>query len=245
MLSGERVDTASVGRVLSDRELGIVIFVDRAMDVLFDLDGTFIDPKAGIVGSIRFALDKLGHAAPETLDWAIGPPLRNTFAKLGLPADRIESAVGFYRENYAAGAMYDAAVYPGIPEAIERLAEQGFRLIVATSKPHVYARPILAHFGLARRFAAIHGAELDGRRDDKAELIAHIVKTERVTPASALMIGDRQYDCLGASANGIAAVGALWGYGSMAELKAAGATALCDRPQGLARLVPWLLKGET
>ena len=217
------------------------------MDVLIDLDGTLIDPKAGILGSVQAALARLGLPVPDadTLGWAIGPPLRTTFPRLGVADADIETAVGFYRENYSAGAMYDAAVYPGIPEALDRLREIGARLIVATSKPHAFARPILRHFGLAGRFAAIHGAELDGRRDDKAELIAHIIATEHVDPAAAVMIGDRRYDIDGARANRLRAIGVLWGYGSMEELRTAGASALCDHPKGLPRLVPWLLKGET
>ena len=58
----------------------------------------------------------------------------------------------------------------------------GCRLIVATSKPHIYARPILREKGLAEHFAAIHGSELDGTRDDKAELIAYILQKEAVDP---------------------------------------------------------------
>ena len=216
------------------------------MDLLIDLDGTLIDPRAGIVGSVQAALGRLGLPVPasETLGWVIGPPLRTTFPQLGVASADVETAVGHYRENYSAGAMFEASVYPGIPEALDRLREIGARLIVATSKPHAFARPILRHFDLADRFAAIHGAELDGRRDHKAELIAHIIATERVDPAAALMIGDRRYDIDGARANAMRSVGVLWGYGSMEELRSAGATALSDQPKGLARLVPWLLRGE-
>lgn len=209
------------------------------MDILIDLDGTLIDPKLGIVGSFQFALERLGHPVPpaEELHWVIGPPLRVSFPKLLGTPDRTEEAVALYRQNYLGGAMYDAVVYDGIPGALDALRDAGCRLFVATAKPHYYARPIIEHFDLARHFAGIHGPELDGTRDHKHDLIAHIVTSANVRPESAIMIGDREHDVLAAARNGMRAIGATWGYGSVDELTAAGAAALCASPAGLAHSV--------
>jgi phosphoglycolate phosphatase len=241
------------------------------MDVLIDLDGTLTDPKVGIVSSVQYALGALNCAIPaaETLNWVIGPPLRDTFPKLGVNAGDVEQALVLYRLNYtghgqvpadgaalspvlapksklglnlgATGgptpAMFSATVYPEIPAVLSRLKADGHRLIVCTSKPHVYARPILEHFELADYFAAIHGAELDGRRDDKSDLIAHIIETERVDASKAVMIGDRLFDINGARANAMRSIGVLWGYGSAEELSAAGADALCEQPSALVDLI--------
>ena len=223
------------------------------MDILLDLDGTLIDPKAGIIDSFQYALQglKLPVPAVDELLWVIGPPLRDSFPKVGVAPANVETALKLYRENYsgAAGthppAMYNADVYPGIDDALATLRRAGCRLIVTTSKPHVFAKPILREKRLADHFAAIHGAELDGTRDDKAELIAHIIKTEQVDTTNALMVGDRKFDCIGASKNGLRSIGVTWGYGSIAELREAGASALCDQPKGLHRLALWMLKGHT
>jgi phosphoglycolate phosphatase len=210
------------------------------MDVLVDLDGTMTDPRSGIVASFRYALAALDCNVPgkDELDWVIGPPLRDSFPQLGVKPADVERALALYRMNYTgkgaeaghAPAMYAATVYPGIASALAKLKADGHRLIVCTSKPHVYARPILGHFELAAHFAAIHGSELDGRNDDKADLIRHIVATEAVDVRHAIMIGDRKFDVLGARANGIPAIGVLWGYGSRAELADAGAAGLCSTP---------------
>ena len=223
------------------------------MDILLDLDGTLIDPKPGIIGSFQHALRGLNLPVPsvDELLWVIGPPLRDSFPKAGVASADVESAVTLYRENYGgaggtrAPAMFNADVYPGIPDALMALRRADCRLIVTTSKPQVFAKPILREKGLAAHFAAIHGAELDGTRDDKAELIAHIIKTEHVDPANAVMVGDRKFDCIGASKNGLRSIGVTWGYGSIAELREAGASALCDQPKGLHRLALWMLKGYT
>ena len=222
------------------------------MDILFDLDGTLVDPKLGIISSVQYALRGLGLPVPpaEELLGFIGPPLRSSFPTIGVAAADVEQALVLYRENYTGAggtrppAMYDAEVYSGIADGLDALRRAGCRLIVATSKPHVYARPILREKGLAQYFSAIHGSELDGTRDDKGELIAYILKTERVEPAHALMIGDRKYDIIGAQKNGLRSIGATWGYGTMTELRDAGASALCPKPQGLHRLVLWMLTGH-
>jgi phosphoglycolate phosphatase len=205
------------------------------MHVLLDLDGTLVDPKAGLIGSVQYALRRLGAPIPpaDELTWVIGPPLRRSFPRL-LGSDALtEEALAHYREHYRSGAMFEATVYDGIVDALDRLSAAGCRLIVATSKPHVFARPILERLGLARHFAAVHGPELDGANDHKADLIAHIIVREGIDPAPAVMIGDRQFDMVAAARNGIAAIGATWGYGSAEELRTAGAVALCDRPPDL------------
>jgi phosphoglycolate phosphatase len=209
------------------------------LDILVDLDGTMIDPKPGIVGSVQYALTQLGEPVPlaDDLHWVIGPPLRRTFAQLGLSAERVEEALTHYRDNYRAGAMYDFRVYDGMHAALASLARNGHRLIVATSKPHVFARPIIEHAGLSRFYAAIHGAELDGRNDDKADLIAHISAVEGVASDGAVMVGDRLHDVVGAKRNGIPCIGVTWGYGTREELLAAGAVSLCPTPGDLAAAV--------
>jgi phosphoglycolate phosphatase len=140
--------------------------------------------------------------------------------------------------------MYQCDVYDGIEESLLALRRAGCRLIVTTSKPHVFAKPIIREKGLAGHFTVIHGSELDGTRDDKGELIAHIVKTERVDPANAIMVGDRKFDCIGAHKNGLRSIGVTWGYGAMSELRDAGASALCSQPKGLHRLALWMLTGH-
>jgi len=214
------------------------------MDILVDLDGTLVDPKPGLIGSVQHALRKLGYPVPpaEELLWLIGPPFRVSFPKLLGRSDLTEEAIAHYRESYVDGGMYDAIVYDGVADALDRLHAAGCRLFVATAKPHYYARPILERFDLARRFAGIHGPELDGTNDHKSDLIAHIVAKEGVRPEAAIMIGDREFDVVAAARNGIRTIGVTWGYGSRAELEAAGAASLCDAPATLASAALALLR---
>ncbi len=152
--------------------------------LLFDLDGTLTDPREGITRSIAYALERMGMAAPplDTLHFAIGPPLRASFARL-LSTDApeaIERAVAHYRERFADVGLYENRPYAGIAEALAALRDSGARLFVATSKPQVYARRIVEHFGLHAHFLDVHGCELDGTREDKRDLLAHLLPHHEV-----------------------------------------------------------------
>jgi phosphoglycolate phosphatase len=205
--------------------------------VLFDLDGTLTDPRPGIVRSIRHALDRLACPCPsdDSLAAHIGPPLRRTFAALLDTSDpaRVERAMTLFRERYAAVGLFENEVYVGVPEMLDRLSGEA-TLFVATGKPAVFAERIIRHFDLARYFRAVYGPDLEGRLDDKARLVAHILDTERLAPAAALMLGDRANDVQAARANGVRAIGVLWGYGSRDELMRAGAERLCQTPAEVA-----------
>ena len=209
--------------------------------VLLDLDGTLTDSEEGIIRCMQHALQRMGRAVPEAsaLRQLIGPPTQITFGMLLDSDDRalIDEAVLLYRERFATTGIFENRVYPGITEMLEGLCALGCRLLLATSKPHVYAQRIVEHFGLDRWLSGVYGAELDGTRADKAELIRHLLEREQLDAARCLMAGDRKHDVLGARANGMPVCSVRWGYGTAEEHAAAGPDFYCDTPAELVALV--------
>jgi phosphoglycolate phosphatase len=200
--------------------------------VLLDLDGTLTDPYVGISRSFAYAMDVLGRPLPADFDYrpCIGPPIRTALARIvGDDPDLQARAIVAYRERYATIGLFENVAYDGVAAMLERL-RGSFRLLVCTSKPHAFATRILERFDLAEPFAAVYGAELDGTRGDKADLMAWLLEREGIDPRDALMIGDRSYDIVAARANGVAHAGVLWGYGSPAELRDAGCTRTFAHP---------------
>ncbi len=201
--------------------------------IFFDLDGTLTDPKPGITGSIRYALQKLEHPAipsEDELTWCIGPPLRASFVKLLGGEDSADRAVSLYRERFADVGLFENRLYDGIADVLTALGASGYRMFVATSKPHVFADRIVDHFGLRPHFERVFGSELDGTRVDKGDLLEYALKQATVAPSNTLMIGDRSHDMIGAGKNGIKGIGVLYGYGSRDELIGAGAKHVCATP---------------
>lgn len=209
--------------------------------ILLDLDGTLTDPKEGITKSIQYALTQMDAEVPhqDELEWCIGPPLTDAFAKLLATDDKaaIQKAIDHYRDRYVGICEIENMPYHGIDITLAELGKHGFSLYLATSKPWVYAGKILEHFDLRQYFTKVHGSELDGTRDYKHELIAYILEQNKLHPAQCLMIGDRKHDVLGAKHHAIQCVGVTYGYGSHEELQQAGADHICHHHSELIELL--------
>ena len=210
--------------------------------IYFDLDGTLTDAGPGIKASINYALDKMNfEKLGVDSDWVVGPSLWGTFKKLGIPEENLDEAVNLYRERYNVKGYLENSVYVGIPGQLAMLLEMGYVLSLATSKPTVSASAILEYFDLTKYFSYEFGSNLDGSLSDKSVLLKHALAVTGFEPNNALMIGDRQYDIIGAKSNLIKSVGVSYGYGSTNELREAGADLLIDKPAELAKAVQKLL----
>jgi phosphoglycolate phosphatase len=202
--------------------------------IFFDLDGTLTDPKPGITGSIQFALERLGRPVPskDELEWCIGPPLLDNFTRL-VGAGEAAVAVDLYRERYGDVGLFENEVYEGIKDVLASVRRKGVQLYVASSKPHVYVNRILEHFGLSSQFDGVFGSELDGTRTNKVDLLRYALAETGVSVERSTMVGDRGMDVAGALANEMAFVGVLYGYGSIEELREAGAVHWVESPKAL------------
>ena len=202
--------------------------------IFFDLDGTLTDSGPGIMNCAIAVFQHYGLPIPEPaqLRTMVGPPLRESFPRFGIPVDQVENAIAIYRLHYNATGKFENTPYPGIPELLQKLKGDGHRLFVATSKPEHMSIEILEHFGLASYFEHICGSMLDGVRDKKADVIAYLL--ERIGSAeNVIMVGDTVFDVLGANEHQIPTIAVGWGYGDHEDIKNAGAIALATDTQAL------------
>lgn len=209
--------------------------------MLFDLDGTLTDPMIGITRSVQYALRSYGIEEPDLnrLCPFIGPPLKDSFIKFyGFPEEQAREAIDRYREYFAVTGLFENKEYPGIHEMLGELKRQGAVLLVATSKPEVFARQILKHFHMDTYFDFIGGADMEETRVRKGEVIRYVLEESGITDVSrAVMIGDREHDILGARENGMDSIGVLYGYGNLEEHQEAGADAVAATVGELAEML--------
>ncbi|WP_127534054.1 HAD family hydrolase [Paenibacillus kobensis] len=207
--------------------------------VLFDLDGTLTDPGVGITKSVQYALERMGIESDlESLKLFVGPPLQETFReRFGFSREETDRAIGYYREYFGETGIYENELYPGITELLQQLIQAGATLHVATSKPTVFAQRILEHFGISEYFHTVAGSFLDGTRTDKSEIIQSVLEDNGIAKHTAVMIGDRKHDLIGAANNAIASIGASYGYGSVEELEAHSPVAIVHTVHELAELL--------
>lgn len=202
--------------------------------VIFDLDGTLTDSGEGITKCVQLALEHFGIPV-ESLDhlrYFVGPPLRDSFVKAGVPEDKVEEAIAVYRSRYTNVGLFENTPYSGIRELLEKLTDLGYRLFVATSKPEEMAVRVLQKFDLYRYFEKVCGATLDKSRDSKSAVIAHLL-TATGKAEHAIMVGDTAFDVIGAAEHNISTIGVSWGYGIVEEMKEAGAIAIAHTPEEL------------
>lgn len=209
--------------------------------IFFDLDGTLTDPALGITNSIMYALEQFGIRTEcrENLYKFIGPPLvQSLMEAYGFSQNRAEEALKNYRVYFERSGMFENKVYEGVAALLGSLQAAGARLVLATSKPEIFARRILEHFDLANYFYLIVGADMSGARVTKEAVLGYaLAELGGVSPKDSVMVGDRKYDVTGAAAFHIDTVGVTYGYGSRDELMQAGAKYIADSVSELQKIL--------
>ena len=208
----------------------------RGNSLIFDLDGTISDPAVGIERSINHALAAFGYprVSGERILACIGPPIDDSFRALtgSDSEEHILALVNRFRDRYDAIGYAENSLYPGMEAVLGELSAAGRRMGVCTSKRADFAEKILAMFGLRDLFAFVSGGDVGV---SKASQLATLLRDGAASPSS-VMIGDRVFDVRAAAANGLCAFGVLWGYGSEAELREAGAVRIYREPGDLIEL---------
>ena len=205
--------------------------------VVFDLDGTLFDAEEGIVSSVRKAMKEMGLEIPQgaQLRQVVGPPLRYSFHDLlNVPSERLDEAADRYAHIFRSEGMYRYSVYPGIRTMLRVLKENGIYVALASSKPRDLCEHILRHYGLRHFFDRVIGETDSHAKLGKPEMIRRALPEHYERAA---MVGDRLYDMEGAKAAGVDGVGAVYGCGSVEELRRAGATLLVSDADELRELL--------
>lgn len=201
--------------------------MEKYQYIFLDLDGTITDPMEGITRSVEYALNHFGIEVIDRKELCpfIGPPLFDSFREFyHFTDEQTVEAIVKYREYFADTGIFQNKLYQGIEEFLQRANEKGYTLMLATSKPTVFADRILDYFRISDKFAFVGGSELNGSRDTKTDVIKYVLESNTISDlSSVIMVGDRKHDIIGARNTGIDSIGVLYGYGDREELSRAGA----------------------
>ena len=209
--------------------------------ILFDLDGTIVDSAPGITATLAYTFEQLGLPIPSPAELVayVGPPILDSFRDLaGFSPEQSREALDIYRPQYLKSGVFNAKVYPGIPEVLKAIHAHGIPLSLATSKPETPATLILEHYDLLKYFDVITGASDDEVRSAKADVVEEALKRLIAFGAdisNPVMVGDRHHDVVGAAAHDVPTIFVRWGYGSPAE--EVGTIGVADDAAELTRLL--------
>ena len=191
--------------------------------IAFDLDGTLANPEHGLIASFVYAFKKMGleYGEKSELKRFIGPPIYEAWQKeFGLSPEESAKALLIFREFYSVYGWWDNELYEGVQEMLASLKSKGKKIILATSKPEIFALKILELFDIKKHFDFVGGAATDKTRDKKSEVLEYaLLAIGNPERDKCILVGDRIYDAEGAITCGIDSMGVLYGHGSEDEIK--------------------------
>lgn len=209
--------------------------------IFFDLDGTITDSAEGILNAFEYALSHYNIKIEDRKDLRkiLGPPLHYSFMNFfGFKEDQKDEVISIYREYFSTKGIFENSVYDGIEDVIKALKDAGKTLVIATSKPAYYTEIILKHFNLDKYFTFVSGAEMDGSRAKKEDIIKYALDNMKITNLDdVVMIGDREHDIKGANINGLQSIGVLYGYGNEKEFTDNGADFIVSKPDEILEIL--------
>lgn len=183
---------------------------------VFDLDGTLLDTREGVLSAVKFTIEELGYEMPDedTLRSFIGPPIQDSFARVyGLEGPILQDIATLFRNFYSTKTLLEAVPYEGILELFAELSQRGIKPAVATYKREDYAITLLKHFGFDRYTDIMFGGDHENKLKKK-DIIEKCIRVGGVSDVSrVVMIGDTDLDAIGAEKVGADFIGVTYGFG--------------------------------
>ena len=188
----------------------------RYRAVFFDMDGTLMNTSRGIYAAGRYAMESLGFevSADEKWEGFIGPPLGDCFRiTFGVRDDNlIEKLCEAFHDYYIREGCYQSDFYPGIPETLTELKKRGYTLGIVSMKNEDILQNMCSHFGIDKYFDIESGIDLTGTMN-KAKLLTKAFSRLGLKPEDCVLVGDTEFDCIGARDAGCDFIKVNWGFG--------------------------------
>ena len=209
--------------------------------IIFDFDGTVVDTGEGILKSLQYSFEQMGHEVPDLSDLKrfIGPPVYYSYTHFyGISEDEVQTYIIKYRERYKEKGIYECELYSGMTELLTELRRRGVKLGVASSKPEHLIYSVADYLNITEMFDVIVGVKTDNsNHSTKTGLVLEAMKLLGARDKKdVLMVGDRCFDIDGAAGAGVDSCGALWGYGNKEEFMDHKATYIVEKPEDVLNL---------
>ena len=213
--------------------------------IFFDLDGTIINSKVGIINSLNYMTNKMHWNEINSSDYLkfIGPPLSETISNYFHINNKnvIDNAISFFQDYYKNCGIFQCELYPDILYMLNLLYDNDKKLFITTSKPEIMAKKIVSFLNLNVYFTNIFGATLDESiRSKKVQIISYAISSLGLSNYlnNILMVGDRDVDILGAQKNKIKSISVSYGFGKKSEFCYKNNLSVLSSPLDVAR---WIL----
>jgi phosphoglycolate phosphatase len=184
--------------------------------VIFDIDGTILDPVEGVTEAVKHTIEQLGlkMLSDDQIALFVGPPIQNSFIeKYNLSENTAQKVANIFRNYYKNFSLLKAKAYDGIYDVFDELSRQKTGIGIATYKRQDYAEKLMEYFRFDIYCDSICGADNENRLA-KPDIIKNCLNQLHITELTqAVMVGDSEHDALGAEEAGIDFIGVTYGFG--------------------------------
>ena len=205
--------------------------------VLFDLDGTLLDTLGDLHLAVNHVLKSFGYPGRtiEEVRRFVGNGA-GRLIHLAVPEGAEEAPVlAAFQAYYADHCNELTKPYDGILEALTVLGQQ-YPLAVVSNKPDAAVKE-LAKIYFPNLYA--RGESVDCPRKPAPDMVYKAM--EALNAQRCVYIGDSDVDILTAKNASVPCLSVTWGFRDEAELRAAGGTQFCHRPQDLPAMIHAIL----
>lgn len=210
---------------------------------IFDLDGTLLDTLLDIANAANEALVQHGFPAHpvDAYRTFVGAGVGVLFER-ALPSDHrdpatLDRCVQGFRNTYARTWNVHTRPYPGIESLLDELAARDIACAVLSNKPHEFTLRCVEEYFAPSCFQVVFGARVGVPHKPDPSAALEILRILKRPAGECLYLGDSDVDMQTAVAAHLFPVAALWGFRGRAELEAAGAAALVERPAEVLELL--------
>lgn len=186
--------------------------------IIFDLDGTLLDSRKGILESIRFALEEVSFAdlpidEANAVTQDLGTTIRQAAEKVSVSFDEFpfEKFIATYRDHHNHESIKSIEVFPHVRDVLSNLREN-FEFAVATTKHSDQAKHILKAFDLDHYFKWIQGTDPGLRYKPAPDILLKTLEQTRRVAADAVYVGDSIHDMRAAAAATMKRIAACYGF---------------------------------
>ena len=207
--------------------------------LVFDFDGTLADSTSGIVRTTRETFSRMGLPTPDDADirQGIGLPLKGALHTAGLPEDRLDEGADIYHEVFYEIAPKHIVLFPGVKDALKKLASRGYRMGIATSRSEHSLRMLLGEHGIAHYFEVLGAVGCVENPKPAPDIVLWVLGRMGASPDQAMVIGDTVFDIQMGKAAHCRTCAVTYGNHGPDQLRAAEPDLLIDDLRLLSRLL--------
>lgn len=208
---------------------------------VFDLDGTLVNTLHDLTNSLNYALEACGFPAlSESRVAAIVGHSVNYMCEHAVPPeskDQAEKVLAIYREHYKEHSLDRSHPYDGMIEAVEAIKAAGVTVAIASNKPHADTVKVIETLYPKDLFSIVLGRMDKFAIKPAPDVLRFIMDFFGVTPEESVYVGDSDVDVQFAHNAGMRCVSVNWGFRSVEEILAAGATCITGEAKQVPELV--------